>query len=123
VEKPDWVLEEVPVIGPLFQPKTGRGMVNAAFEDMMRIERAAQTYKTLAGSDPEAARAYADDYAKQISLAPLGGQFRQQMGEFAKYKRMVAMNPSLTAAEKREQIEKIKQQEIQYSTMLRKIAA
>jgi len=123
VEKPDWVLEEVPVIGPLFQPKTGRGMVNAAFEDMMRIERAAQTYKTLAGSDPEAARAYADDYAKQISLAPLGGQFRQQMGEFAKYKRMVAMNPNLTAAEKREQIEKIKQQEIQYSTMLRKVAA
>jgi hypothetical protein len=123
VEKPDWVLEEVPVIGPLFQPKTGRGMVNAAFEDMMRIERAAQTYKTLAGSDPEAARAYADDYAKQISLAPLGGQFRQQMGEFAKYKRMIAANPDLTPAEKRKQIETIKEQEIQYSTMLRKLAA
>ena len=123
VEKPERVLEEMPVVGPLFQPKTGRGMVNAAFEDMMRIERAAQTYKTLAGSDPEAARAYADEYAKEISLAPLGGQFRQQMGEFAKYKRMVAINPNLTAAEKRAQIEKIKQQEIQYSTMLRKVAA
>ena len=117
------MVEKMPVVGPLFQPKNGRGMCNAACEDMMRIERAAQTYKTLAGSDPEAARAYADEYAKEISLAPLGGQFRQQMGEFAKYKRMVAINPNLTAAEKRAQIEKIKQQEIQYSTMLRKVAA
>jgi hypothetical protein len=123
VEKPERALEEMPVVGALFQPKTGRGMVNAAFDDMHRIQRAAQTYKTLAESDPEAARAYADDYAKQISLSSFAGRFRQQMGEFADYKRMIAANPNLTGAEKRAQIEAVKQQEIEYAKQLRKIAA
>ena len=123
VEKPDMVLEEVPIVGSMFQPRTGRGMVNAAFEDMNRIQQAAQTYKTLAASDPQAAREYADEYAKEISLSSFAGRFRQQMGEFAKYKRMVAANPNLTGAEKREQIEKIKQQEIDYARQLRKLAA
>jgi hypothetical protein len=90
---------------------------------MHRIQRAAQTYKTLAESDPEAARAYADDYAKQISLSSFAGRFRQQMGEFADYKRMIAANPNLTGAEKRAQIEAVKQQEIEYAKQLRKIAA
>jgi len=123
VEKPERALEEMPVVGALFQPKTGRGMVNAAFDDMHRIERAANTYKTLVASDPEAARAYADEYAKEISLSSFAGSFRQQMGEFAKYKRMVAANPDLTPAEKRAQIEAVKQQEIEYAKQLRKIAA
>jgi len=123
VEKTEMVLEEMPIVGSLFQPRTGRGMVNAAFEDMNRIQRAAQTYKTLAGSDPQAAREYADEYAKEISLASFAGRFRQQMGEFADYKRMVAANPNLTGAEKRAQIERIKQQEIEYAKQLRKLAA
>lgn len=123
VEKPEMVLEEVPVIGSLFQPRTGRGMVNAAFEDMHRIERAANTYKTLAASDPQAAQEYANEFARDISMASFAGRFRQQMGEFAKYKRMIAANPDLTPAEKRQQIETIKEQEIRYSTMLRKAAA
>ena len=123
VEKPEMALEEMPMVGTLFQPRTGRGMVNAAFDDMHRLERAANTYKTLAASDPQAAQAYADEFAKEISLSSFAGRFRQQMGEFAKYKRMIAANPDLTPAEKRRQIEAVKEQEIQYSTMLRKLAA
>lgn len=123
VEKPEMALEEMPLFGSMFQPRTGRGMVNAAFDDMHRLERAANTYKTLAASDPKAAQEYANDYAREIGLASFAGRFRQQMGEFAKYKRMIAANPDLTPAEKRQQIEAVKEQEIRYSTMLRKAAA
>jgi hypothetical protein len=123
VEKPDMSLNEVPVIGAAFQPTTGRGMVNAVFDEVAKYQQAAMTYKNLAKSDPEAAREYANKFSREIALASTGGSFRQQMGEFAQYKRMIAANPNLTGAEKREQIEKIKQQEIEYSKRVRLLAA
>lgn len=123
VEKPDMSLTEIPVVGTVFQPTTGRGMVNAAFDDVARYQRAAMTYKNLAASDPEAAREYADKFGREIALASMGGSFRQQMGEFAAYKRAIASNPNLTGAQKREQIDAIKKQEIEFAQRLRKLAA
>lgn len=123
VEPPDMSLTDVPVIGTAFQPTTGRGMVNAVFDDIAKYQRASMTYKELAKSDPEAAREYANKFSREIALAATGGSFRQQMGEFAQYKRMVASNPGLTGAQKREQIEAIKRQEIEFAKQLRKLAA
>jgi hypothetical protein len=123
VEKPEMSLNEMPVIGGAFQPTTGRGMVNAAFDEMAKFQRAAMTYKNLATTDPEAARDYADKFGREIALASTGGSFRQQMGEFAQYKRAIAANPALTGAQKREQIDAIKRQEIEFAQRLRKLAA
>jgi hypothetical protein len=116
-------LNEMPVVGAAFQPTTGRGLINAAFDDVARYQSAAMTYKNLAASDPEAAQEYANKFSREIALASTGGSFRQQMGEFAAYKRAIASNPNLTGAQKREQIDAIKRQEIEFSQRLRKLAA
>ena len=73
--------------------------------------------------NPEEARSYADRFAREIALASTGGAFKQQMGEYAALKRQIAGNKDLSAAEKRERIEQIKQYEIQLSKRMREMAS
>lgn len=123
VEAPEKSLEELPLIGAAFQPRSGRGIVNAVFDDIKQYQQAANTYKALAASDPAAAKEFADKFSRDIANNRIGGAFREQMGEFAAYKRMIAASPSLTPAEKRAKIDEIKTKEIEYAKRVRQMAA
>ena len=120
---PERKLSEMPFIGSLFQPETGRGVLDAVYKDIKEYEQAAQSYKDMvkAGRVAEAAE-FASKYSAQIALNSTGGSFRQKMGEFAEFKRVIAAMPKMSGEEKQRQIEAIKRLEIQLARNIRDIA-
>jgi len=112
-EKPTARASELPIVGSLFQSKDATGLINRAYKDMEAINRAGQTYKKLEeeGRDEDAA-SYADRFADELSLAPLAGQFKQRMGELAKEERMIKSNPNMSGAQKRAELDAIRQDRI-----------
>lgn len=119
VERPDRTLSELPIIGSLFQPSNGRGLIEAAYDDMARIQRAANTYKTqVEEGRTDAANATARRFSTELALESTAGAFRQQMGELAQLKRNIAAS-GVSGAEKRQQIDDIKKMEIQLAKSLR----
>ena len=118
-EKAEATLSQTPLFGPAFQPRDGRGAIDAVYKDVERFQRASDTFEKLVeegrGAD---ARAYASEFATEIAMASTGGAFRQQMGELAQMRRAV-MASSLTPAEKRERLDEIRQVEIRLAQQVR----
>lgn len=106
-------LSEMPIISSLFQPTDGRGVINEAYAMAKEFDQKSRTYKELAASGKRAeAVAYAQRYADEIANASMAGAFRQQMGEFAKYRRYLQANQEMGAQEKREALDALRQTEI-----------
>ena len=112
-ERPTARASEMPVLGSIFQPKDASGLINRAYKDMEAINRAGQTYKKLEeeGRDKEA-DAYADRFADELSLAPVAGNFKKQMGQLAKEERMIKSDPNMSGAQKRAELDAIRQDRI-----------
>jgi hypothetical protein len=112
-ERPTKLLNEYPVIGTLFQPADGRGVVNAAYDRLEEFQQAKSTYNTMVAEGRQAdAKAFAQKYSTEIALNSFGGSFRQEMGELAKLKRGIAASKTLTPDQKRDRIQEIKRIEI-----------
>ena len=62
-------------------------------------------------------RSYLEENVGDISLNKLAGKFRQQMGAFTKYERVIrAVPPSeMSPAEKRKQLDELRQMKIDYA--------
>jgi hypothetical protein len=118
-ERPTARASETPVFGSIFQPKDASGLINRAYKDIQAVERAGQTYKKLEeeGRDKEA-DAYADRFADELSLAPLAGNFKKQMGELAKEERMIKSDPNMSGAQKRAELDAIRQDRIELAKEL-----
>jgi hypothetical protein len=121
-ERPELKLSQMPLFGPAFQPATGRGAINTAYDDVLRFQRAHQTFNAMVerGNMAEA-RAYANEFAREIALASTGGAFRQQMGELAKLRRQISAS-ALSPSEKRERLEEIRRFEIQLAQQVRSMS-
>jgi hypothetical protein len=112
-ERPTKLINEYPVIGTLFQPSDGRGIVNAAYDRIEEFQQAKSTLNTMIAEGRQAeAKAFAQKYSTEIALNSVGGSFRQQMGELAKLKRAVGASKTLTPDQKRDRIQEIKRLEI-----------
>jgi hypothetical protein len=123
-DKPAKALSEMPAIGSLFQPATGRGMIDAAFKDVEEFRKAAGTYQDLLKSGNRAdAAAFADKHAREIALNSTGGAFRQQMGELAALRRQIETAPGLSSEQKQAQLKSVKEMQIQLATMIRKMSS
>lgn len=121
-ERPDMPLARTPVLGTLIQPENGRGVINAAYDDLKRVKRATATYDQLvAQGRMEEAQQFSKDFASQLAMASTGGSFEQQMGELAQMKRDIAVMKTLSGEQKRQQIESIERIERQMATTLRKL--
>lgn len=120
VETPARRLSELPMLSSLFQPETGRGVIDAVYNDIEGYQQAANTYKTLRGQD---AADFANKYANEIAMASVGGGFRQKMGELAQTRRQIAAAPNISAEDKQKYIEEIKKLEIQLANQIRQVAA
>lgn len=119
VERAERKLSELPVVGSLFQPTDGRGIIDEAYKTSQDFDRKARTYKALVEQGRRAeAQAFAQRYIGEIAAASEAGRFRQQMGEFAKYRRFIQASPSLSAQEKREQLDALRKIEIAYAQQL-----
>ena len=113
VSKPELKLEEMPVIGSFFQPKDAGGIINAAYDRVQEYQRASNTYKKMvADGRTEEAEKYLEENKADVNLASAAGAFRQQMGEITQAERDVR-GLTLTPEEKRERLEKLRQQKIQ----------
>lgn len=119
VERAERKLSELPVVGSLFQPTDGRGIIDEAYKTSQEFERKSRTYKALVEQGRRAeAQAFAQRYIGEIAAASEAGRFRQQMGEFAKYRRFIQASPNLSAPEKREQLDALRKLEIAYAQQL-----
>lgn len=120
-ERPERKLSELALVGPAFQPNTGRAALDAVYDDIERYEQAHKTFMKLAEEGKMAeARSFASKYATEIAMASTGGAAKQFLGELAAYKRVIASSKELTPKQKQEQIEQVKKYEIAYAQMLRK---
>lgn len=119
VEAAERKLSEAPIVGTLFQPVDGRGIVDEAYKVAQEMERRQRTYKALVEQGRQAdANAYAQRYINEIALASEAGRFKQQMGEFAKYRRLIQAS-TMSPQEKRQQLDALRQIEIAYAEQLR----
>lgn len=114
-ELPEKTLSQLPLLGPLFQPRDGRMAIDAAYAEIESWQQAHNTFQSLLASGRRAdAMQFAQTYSRDIALNSMGGAFKQQMGELAKLRRAVVAGPG-TPEEKRQRIDAIKQIEIQLS--------
>jgi hypothetical protein len=115
-------LSELPLIGALFQPADGRGIVNEAYAMAQEFDRKSRTFKELAASGKRTeAMAYAQRYANEIANASMSGSFRQQMGEFSKYRRYVQSSQSMTPDQKRSALDALRQAELALARRLKAV--
>jgi hypothetical protein len=118
-DRAERTLSQMPLFGPAFQPTNGRGAINAAYDDVLRFQQAHQTFTNLVNSGRGAeARAYANEFAREIALASTGGAFKQQMGELAAMKRQINAS-ALPPDEKRARLDEIRRIEIRLAQQVR----
>jgi hypothetical protein len=107
VEKPTMKTSKMPFIGGLFQPVEGRGTLDAAYERMLEIEQVQGTFDRLVESGKkEEAKAFIEQYKNKLALASLSVSVQNDLGEFAKLRRLI-LDSNKTTAEKDVLLEKI----------------
>jgi hypothetical protein len=117
--KPEGRSSELPLIGSFFQPTDASGLVNKAYTDVEEIGKVKETWKKMEEEGRyKEADAYLDANADALGLASLAGKFRQRMGELTKQERQVRADPSLTPEQKREELDRIKQDKIELAKEL-----
>jgi hypothetical protein len=110
---------ETPLIGTFFQPRDAAGLVTKAYKDMDEITEARATYKKMVGEGREAeAEAYLEANADSIAMGSFAGRFRKKMGDYTNMERAIRLDGSLSAAEKREQLDEIRQLKIELAKAL-----
>ena len=112
VGSPEAKTSQLPIIGGFFQPTDGSGLINKAYEDMQQIEKINTTYKRLSESNPDEAERFLDKNMQPLEQATAAGSFKQQMGELNKYERSIMADKTLSAPQKRRELDEIKQMKI-----------
>jgi hypothetical protein len=112
-EKPEGRPSELPLFGSFFQPTDAQGLVNKAYKDVEEINRTKETWKKMEEEGRyKEADALLDAEADVIGLASLAGKFRKQIGELTKQEREIKADPSMSAKEKRDALDEIRQDKI-----------
>jgi hypothetical protein len=115
-EQPDtrgMLSSDTPLIGSFFQPTDAGGLVNKAYKDMAEINQSKETYNKMVeeGRDEEA-QAYVDANADMIGMASFAGTFRKKMGDLTKAERRIRSDQVMSGAQKRAELDAIKQDKI-----------
>jgi hypothetical protein len=112
-EMPTTRPSELPLVGTLFQPKDASGLINKAYNEVDEVVKKKETYnKMIEEGRQEEADQFYDANADIIGMASLAGSFRQRMGVLTKQEREIRADNTLSGAEKRAELEKIKQDKI-----------
>jgi hypothetical protein len=116
-EKPDTrglVGAETPLFGSFFQPKDASGLINKAYKDMNEIIQVKQTYdKMLEEGREKEADDYATANADMMGMGTMAGSFRKKMGELTAAERNVRAATNMSGAQKRAELDVIRQDKIQ----------
>jgi hypothetical protein len=113
-ETRSFIGSETPLIGSFFQAKDANGLVNKAYKDMEEINKAKETYiKILDEGREQEAEAYLEANADMIAMGTMAGRFRKEMGNLTRAERMVRSDSTLSAGEKRAELDAIRQDKIE----------
>jgi hypothetical protein len=119
-EGPAKKVSQMPIVGNLFQPTDGRGLINAAYEQAEDFQKASNTYKKMLEQGRRAdAQAFAQKYSAEIAGNVLGGAFKQQMGDLARVRRAIEVSKDLTPEQKRLRIDGLRQIELKLAQRIR----
>lgn len=113
VGAPEARTSQMPVIGGFFQPTDGSGLINKAYADMQQIEKINTTFKRLNESSPEEADRFLEKNMAQLDNASAAGTFKKQMGDLNKEERQIRADGKLSSAQKRRELDEIKQMKIE----------
>jgi len=110
-------LSELPVVGTVFQPMDAGGIIDATYARVNEIRQAQETYENMITTGRTAdAQAYLERKADELALASVAGDFRKRMGDVTKAERAIRDAPSLSAQEKRERLNELRQVKIQIAS-------
>jgi len=105
---------ETPLIGSFFQPKDAGGLINKAYKDMNEIVQTKETYdKMIEEGREKEAEDYVTANADMLGMGTMAGSFRKKMGDLTRAERNVRADGSLNGAEKRAELDAIRQDKIQ----------
>jgi hypothetical protein len=108
-------VSDIPLVGGLFQPNDAGRVIDEAYDSMKDVQRSMSTYKKLVEEGRlDDAREYLDDNVYNISASAFAGSFRQRMGVITNAERRIKAAPesSMSPAEKREELDKLRQMKI-----------
>ena len=115
-------MSELPVVGTVFQPMDAGGIIDATYARVNEIRQAQATYEDMLTKGRTAdAQAYLERKADELALASVAGDFRKRMGDVTKAERAIREAPSLSAQEKRERLNELRQVKLQIASAARAI--
>jgi hypothetical protein len=109
-------MSDLPIVGSMFQPIDAAGQITQFYDKATEYGQIKATYdKMIAeGRDKEADK-FINDYAKEITLSDIADDFKQTMSEFTELERMVRSDREMSAQEKRQQLDELRQAKIDFA--------
>ena len=118
-EKATKRLSDAAVIGPLFQPADAGGQVSAVYDRISDIAETKRTYDKLVKEGRMAdARALIQDDVEKFSKYAIAGNAQEQLGKITQAMNAIKAS-TLSADEKREQLDKLQALRIQIANAVR----
>ncbi len=114
--------KDFPFLGRLIQPSDSAGMIDKAYQGVEDARTAQRTYNNMmAEGRVEDAEKYLKGVMDDIMLASAAGTFTQIMGEIAKLERIIKASTDMDPKEKKQQLEDLRQNRIEYANEFRKL--
>jgi hypothetical protein len=114
--------KDFPFLGRLIQPSDSAGMIDKAYQGVEDARTAQRTYNNMmAEGRVEDADKYLTGVMDDIMLASAAGTFTQIMGEIAKLERIIKASTDMDPKEKKQQLEDLRQNRIEYASEFRKL--
>jgi hypothetical protein len=109
-------MSDLPIVGSLFQPVDAAGQITQFYDKATEYGQIKATYdKMVAEGRTEEAEKFANDYAKEITFADIGSDFKGVMSDFTELERMIKADREMAPQEKREKLNDIRQAKIEFA--------
>jgi hypothetical protein len=120
---PEKPLSRTAIIGPLFQQVDGSAVITRAYDQVKKIETAADRYRRAneQGRTEDADSVLAES-GDLIGYKSAAGRFTQEMGKLTKLERVIHFDPRLSPEEKAKQLREIRQMKIERARQFEQLA-
>jgi hypothetical protein len=119
VQEPSRPMSKNILIGGLFQPNDGRGILDEAYKQMKEVQKVQATYKDYTNrGDAAGAKEFANKYADKLALASVSGRAYATLGKWAALERKIKSSPTLTTEQKDVQLKRLRNAQNEYAAKL-----
>jgi hypothetical protein len=109
-------MSDLPIVGSMFQPIDATGQITQFYDKATEYGQIKATYDKMVaeGRDKEAEK-FANDYAKEITFADIGSDFKGVMSDFTELERAIKADREMPPQEKREKLDELRQAKIEFA--------